>query len=243
MHSHDTDDDVIIESVAERVASSSEECHLRSYKYRKVSKMVKKCRVKNIKFDKHFIDLSFTLSNSPETMTTAQMEELRIECMEALGSDYASSNSSSDSESESKCQICRKKKPGLLVVTSHQLNPYTTLLQRTGIKPIFNAQGFSSQFQFGITSPIQRTHLNLATLGGSSQTLASFSETFGNRAHAFNSAMPSLSSGSSPVSTPDISTSFTLGHSPLFSADDNLTFHVSWFIFRKFKIPVYFSSL
>ena len=96
--------------------------------------------MKNIKFDKHFIDLSYTLSNSPETMTTAQMEELCVECTEALGSDYGSSDSASDSENECKQQICKKNKPGLLVLPSQQLNPYnTTLLDRTEMKPIFNA--------------------------------------------------------------------------------------------------------
>ena len=88
---------------------------MRSYKFRKVCKLVKKCRSKNIKFDKHFIDLSFTLLNTPESMTMSQMEELRVECTEALGSDYGSTDSCSDSDNEHKCQIRKKKKPGLLV--------------------------------------------------------------------------------------------------------------------------------
>ena len=86
---------------------------------------MKKCHSKNIKFDKHFIDLSFTLLNTPESMTTSQMEELRVECTEALGSDYGSMDSCSDSDNEHKHQIW-KKKPGLLVAAGEQFNLYKT---------------------------------------------------------------------------------------------------------------------
>ena len=132
----ETDDDVVIASTPERIPSSSEEGCLRGYKFWKVSQLVKKCRVKNIKFDKHFIDLSYQLLNTPETMMTVQMEELRVESTEALGSDYGSTDSASDSENEHKHQIQKKKRPGLLIAACEKSNPYntTSVLEKNGDK-------------------------------------------------------------------------------------------------------------
>ena len=171
---YETDEDVI-STGHDRIPSSSEEGRLRGYKFRKVSKLVKKCRSKNIKFDKHFIDLSYTLLNTPESMTTSQMEELRVECTEALGSDYGSTDSCSDSDNEHKRQIRKKKKPGLLVATCEQFNLYkTSVFNRVETKPIFTASGF----QFGITSPMQMHHQSFPSFGGTPQGLMSFAESF-----------------------------------------------------------------
>ena len=232
---HETDDDVIIATTHERIPSSSEEGRLRGYKFWKVSKLLNKCRVKNIKFDKHFIDLSYTLLNTPESMMMAQMEELRVECTEALGSDYSSTDSASDSENEHKCQIQKKKKPGLLVAACEQFNPYKTyVFDKVEMKPIFTARGL----QFGITSPIQACHLNFPSLGGTPQGLMSFAETFAHRRNEMDFGGPSLSSCSSVGSTSDTSASLTPGHSPLFSANDNLSFQVSYLICCHVKITV-----
>ena len=93
-------------------------------------------------------------------MTMSQMEELRVECTEALGSDYGSMDSCSNSDNEHKCQI-RKKKPGLLVVAGEQFKLYkTSVLDRVEMKPIFTASGF----QFGITSPMQTHHRSFPVL-------------------------------------------------------------------------------
>ena len=86
---------------------SSDESRLRDYKLRKVSKLVRRCRTKNIKFDKKYVDLSYELTTNPETMTMADMEALRVECTEGLGSDYCSMDS--DSDNEIKRQMRRKK--------------------------------------------------------------------------------------------------------------------------------------
>ena len=99
-------------------------------------------------------------------------------------------------------------------------------------KPIFSARSF----QFGIISPIQRRHLNLATFGTMSQGLISFSESFGQRKYDMDLCGLSLSSCSSP----DTSASLTLGHSLLFSSNDNLSFQVRTFICCYVKRTVIF---
>ena len=161
-------------------------------------------------------------------MTTSQMEELRVECTEALGSDYGSTDSCSDSENEHKRQIRKKKKPGLLVAACEQFNPYnTSVFNRVETKPIFSASGF----QFGITSPMQTRHRSFPTFGGTPQGLMSFADSFAHRRNEMDFCGPSLSSCSSTGSTPDTSVSLTPGHSPLFSLNQNVSFQVSYLIF------------
>ena len=168
-------------------------------------------------------------------MTTSQMEELRVECTEALGSDYRSMNSCSDSDNEHKCQIRKKKKPGLLVAAGEQFNPYkTSVLDRVEMKPIFTASGF----QFGITSPMQTRHRSFPRFGGTPQGLMSFADSFAHRRNEMDFCGPSLSSCSSTRSTLDTSVSLTPGHSPLFSSNENLSFQVSYLIFLHVTITL-----
>ena len=200
------------------MALSSDESRLRDYKLRKVSKLVRRCRTKNIKFDKKYVDLSYELTTSPETMTMADIEALRVECTEGLGSDYCSTDS--DSDNEIKRQMRRKKKPGLLIADYNQSNPYnrSCVVGNSETKPIFNSRGF----QFGIISPPQRRRLNLGV--GTSQELMSFAQTMNQGQYDIDFCCPSLSSCSSP------DTSSSLVNSPLFSTTDNLSFQVSKFI-------------
>ena len=95
------------------------------------------------------MDLSYALTNNPETMTIADMEALCVECTEGLGSDYSSTDS--DSDNEIKWQMRKKKKPGLLIAGYDESNPYnrTSILGNHETKPIFTSGGF----QFGIISP------------------------------------------------------------------------------------------
>ena len=168
-------------------------------------------------------------------MTTSQMEELRVECTEALGSDYGSTDSCSDSDNEHKSQIRKKKKPGLLVAAGEQFNPYkTSVLDRVETKPIFTASGF----QFGITSPMQMRHRSFPSFGDTPQGLMSFADSFAHRRNEMDFCGPSLSSCSSTGSTPDTSVSLTPGHSPLFFSNENLSFQVSYLIFLHVTITL-----
>ena len=117
----ESDEDCILQNMPPRIPISSDESRLRDYKLRKVSKLVRKCRSKNIKFDKKYVDLSYALTNNPETMTIADMEALCVECTEGLGSDYSSTDS--DSDNEIKWQMQKKKKPGLLIAGYDESNP------------------------------------------------------------------------------------------------------------------------
>ena len=118
-----------------------------------------------------------------------------------------------------------------------QFNPYkTSVSDKVEMKPIFTTRGF----QFGITPPIQTHHLHFSSFGATPQGLMSFAQTFGHRRNKMDFGGPSLSSCSSVGSTPDTSASLTLGHSPLFSANDNLSFEVSYLICCHVKITVIF---
>ena len=89
------DGDVIIQSEYEGDTSSlfssqgiksDDESRMRQYKLRKVKKIVAKCRTKKIKFDKYFVNLSFQLAENEDSLSMAQLEQLRVESNEALGS-------------------------------------------------------------------------------------------------------------------------------------------------------------
>ena len=90
VHENSTDCEITIQSEYEgdtssllssqKQMNSEEERNIRKYKYRKLKKLVHRCRENNIKFDKKFVDLSYQLSNAKESMTFTELEELRSEC-------------------------------------------------------------------------------------------------------------------------------------------------------------------
>ena len=101
---------------SQKQMNSEEEINMRQYKYCKLKKLVHRCRENNIKFDKKYVDLSYQFSTAKESMTFTELEELRSECQYALGSDYSTDSSSSDSLQEKKrTQWKRKGKPSSFV--------------------------------------------------------------------------------------------------------------------------------
>ena len=226
------DGDVIIQSKYEgdtsslfssqSIVKSDDESHMQQYKLRKVKKIVAKCRMRKIKFDKYFVNLSYQLAEDEDSLSMAQLEKLRVECNEALGSDYCSS---SDSSTEKKKPQCKKKKLSYLISTpsSHSVRGcdvglFTSSIlapQSYGIKPIYRSQPFQTyKPQFGITGPISHTFPSFMTV---SSSLSSFATTFGSQNVNLDFGQPSLSSTPSPQSTPYPSPSVTPDKTPLFS--------------------------
>ena len=199
---------------------------MQQYKLRKVKKIVAKCRNKKIKFDKYFVNLSFELAENEDSLSMAQLEQLRVECNEALGSDYCSTDSSSSDSSNEKKKPQRKKRklsylkstPSTDSLRSCQVDLFTSSMmspQSYGIKPIYRPQPFQTYpTQFGISGPISRTFPSFAT---DSSSLASFATTFGSQNVNLDFGQPSLSSSPSPHSTPYPSPSHTPDETPLFS--------------------------
>ena len=111
-----------------------------------------------------------------------------MECNEALGSDYCSTeSSSSDSSTEKKKTQCKKKKLAYLIsststdsVSGCDGGIFTSPIlapQSYGIKPIYHPQPFPTyQTQFRISGPISRTFPLFVT---DSSSLASFATTCG----------------------------------------------------------------
>ena len=149
-----------------------------------------------------------------------------MECNEALGSDYCSTDSSSsDSSNEKKKPQHKKRKLSYLKSTpstdslrSCQVDLFTSAImapQTYSIKPIYRPQPFQTYpTQFGISGPISCTFPSFAT---DSSSLASFATTFGSQNVNLDFGQPSLSSSPSPHSTPYLSPSGTLDDTPLFS--------------------------
>ena len=98
---------------------SDDKSHMWQYKLRKVKKIVAKCRIRKIKFDKYFVNLSYQLAQDEDSLSMAELEKLRVECNEALGSNYCSTeSSSSDSSAEKKKTQRKKKKLSYLISTT-----------------------------------------------------------------------------------------------------------------------------
>ena len=95
---------------SQKQINSEEENNMRQYKYRKLKHLVQKCRDNNIKFDKKYVDLSYQFSMAKESMTFTELEELRSECQYALGTDYSSESSTSDSSHEKKTYTTEKER-------------------------------------------------------------------------------------------------------------------------------------
>ena len=205
---------------------SDDESRMQQYKLRKVKKIVAKCHSKKIKFDKHFVTLSYQLAVDADSLSMAQLEKLRVECNEALGSDYCLTDSSSSDSSTEKKKAQRKKKkllylkstPSTDSVSACDVGLFTSAIiapQSYGIKPIYHPQPFQTyQPQFRITGPISRTYPSFAT---DSSSLASFAAIFGSQNLHLDFGQPSLSSTPSPQSTPYPSPSVTPDETPLFS--------------------------
>ena len=230
------DGDVIIQSEykgdtsslfsLQSIVKSDDESRMRQYKLRKVKKIVAKCRSRKIKFDKYLVNLSYQLTQDEDSLSMAELEKLRVECNEALGSDYCSTeSSSSDSSAEKKKTQCKKKKLLYLISTTStdsvsgcEGGIFTSPIlapQSYGIKPIYHPQPFLTyQTQFGISGPISRTFPLFAT---DSSSLASFATTFGSQHVNLDFRQPSLSSTPSPQSIPYPSPSVTQDETPLFS--------------------------
>ena len=191
-----------------------------------VKKIVAKCRIKKIKFDKYFVNLSYQLAENEDSLSMAQLEKLRVECNEALGSDYCSTeSSSSDSSSEKKKPQHKKKKLSYLKSTPStdslhgcDVDLFTSAIiapQSYGIKPIYRPQPFQTyQTQFGISGPMSHTFPSFVT---DSSSLSCFATTFGSQNVNLDFGQPSLSSTPSPQSTPYPSPSVTPDKTPLFS--------------------------
>ena len=192
----------------------------------KVKKIVAKCCTRKIKFDKYFVNLSYQLTHDEDSLSMAELEKLRVECNEALGSDYCSSESSaSDSSAEKKKTQCKKKKLSYLISTTStdsvsgcEGGIFTSPIlapQSDGIKPIYRPQPFPTyQTQFGISGPISGPFPLFAT---DSSSLASFATTFGSQHVNLDFGQPSLSSTPSPQSNLYPSPSVTPDETPLFS--------------------------
>ena len=230
------DGDVIIQSEYEgdtsslfssqSIVKSDDESRMRQYKLRKVKKIVAKCRSRKIKFDKYFVNLSYQLVQDEDSLSMAELEKLRVECNEVLGSNYCSTeSSSSDSSAEKKKTQCKKKKLSYLISTTstdsvHGCDGgiFTSPIiapQSYGIKPIYHPQPFQTyQPQFGISGPISHTFPLFAT---DSSSLASFATTFGSQNVNLDFGQLSLSSTPSPQSTPYPSPNVTPDETPLFS--------------------------
>ena len=229
------DGDVIIQSEYEgdtsslfssqSIVKSDDESHMRQYKLRKVKKIVAKCRIRKIKFDKYFVNLSYQLAQDEDSLSMAELEKLRVECNEALGSDYRSTESSlSDSSAEKKKTQRKKKKLSYLISTTStdsvsgcDRGIFTSPIiapQSYGIKPICHPQPFQTyQAQFRISGPISHTFPSFVT---DSSSLASFATTFGSQNVNLDFGQPLLSSTPSPQSTPYPSPSVTPDETPLF---------------------------
>ena len=176
--------------------------------------------------DKYFVNLSYQLTQDEDSLSMAELEKLRVECNEALGSDYCSTeSSSSDSSAEKKKTQCKKKKLSYLISTTStdsvsgcEGGIFTSPIlapQSYGIKPIYCPQPFPTyQTQFRISGPISHTFPLFAT---DSSSLASFATTFGSQHVNLDFGQPSLSSSPSPQSTPYPSPSVTSDKTPLFS--------------------------
>ena len=119
----------------------------------KVKKIVAKCHIRKIKFDKYFVNLSYQLAQDEDSLSMAELEKLRVECNEALGSNYCSTeSSSSDSSAEKKKTQCKKKKLLYLISTTSTDSVsvgdggiFTSPIiapQSYGIKPIYRPQPF-----------------------------------------------------------------------------------------------------
>ena len=211
---------------SQSIVKSDDESHMWQYKLRKVKKIVAKCHIRKIKFDKYFVNLSYQLARDEDSLSMAELEKLRVECNEALGSDYCSTDSSSsDSSAEKKKTQRKKKKLSYLISTTSTDSVsgcdggiFTSAIlspQSYGIKPIFHPQPFPTyQTQFGISGPISCTFPSFAT---DSSSLASFATTFGSEHVNLDFGQPSLSSTLSPQSTAYPSPSVTPDETPLFS--------------------------
>ena len=80
------DGDVIIQSEYEgdtsslfssqNIVKSDDESRMRQYKLRKVKKIVAKCRIRKIKFDKYFVNLSYQLAQDEDSLSMAELEKL-----------------------------------------------------------------------------------------------------------------------------------------------------------------------
>ena len=230
------DGDVIIQSKykgdtsslfsSQSIVKSDDESCMRQYKLRKVKKIVAKCRSRKIKFDKYFVNLSYHLTQGEDSLSMAELEKLRVECNEALGSDYCSTESSSSNSSAEKKKTQRKKEKLSYLISTTSTDSvsgceggiFTSPIlapQSYGIKPIYRPQPFPTyQTQFGISGPISRTFPLFAT---DSSSLASFATTFGSQHVNLDFGQPSLSSTPSPQSTPYPSPSVTPDETPLFS--------------------------
>ena len=235
VHENSSDCDITIQSEYEgdtssllssqKQMNSEEESNMRQYKYRKLKKLVHRCRENNIKFDKKYVDLSYQFSKAKESMTFTELEELRSECQYALGSDYSGDSSSSDSSQEKK-RTQRKKKPSRLYSTheSHisTPNPYnisslTQFMYSTApsTRPIYQPQTHLSNFRFGMqceTSP-NFSFEHEATSRSSGPSFAPFASPV---QRGFNYTHPSLSCSS----TPSISPAYSPSESPLFTVSD-----------------------
>ena len=237
VHENSTDYEITIQSEYEgdtssllssqKQMNSEEESNMRQYKYRKLKKLVHRCRENNIKFDKKYVDLSYQFSNAKESMTFTELEELRSECQYALGSDYSTDSSSSDSSLEkTRTQRKKKGKPCCLYSSDQSAistpNPYniSSLTQFMynmvpTTRPIYQPQRHLSNFQFGIQSQLS-PNLSFEHEATSRSSLPSFASLASPVQRAFNYTHPSLSCSS----TPSISPAYSPSESPLFTVSD-----------------------
>ena len=212
---------------SQKPMNSEEENNMRQYKYRKLKHLVQKCLDNNIKFDKKYVDLSYQFSTAKESMTFTELEELRSECQYALGTDYSSDSSTSDSSQEKKRTQRKKKGKQSRLYSSDKShistpNPYnisslTQFMYSTAptTRPIYQPQTHLSNFRFGLQSEISPNFSfeHEATSRSSVPSFASFGSPV---QHGFNYTHPSLSCSS----TPSISPAYSPSESPLFTVSD-----------------------
>ena len=137
----------------------SEQQTLRKYRIRRLRKLVDKTALHDIYFTKYYADISSRLAKSPWLVTNDEIEELRVECIQSLGSDYEHSESSS---SDSSHEVFLKKKKKIqkykLTPSEYSLdptNPYNQAFQQQHREKLVQQQFYPHHQQtLRQTSPV-----------------------------------------------------------------------------------------
>ena len=237
VHENSTDCEITIQSEYEgdtssllssqKQMNSEEENNMRQYKYRKLKHLVQKCLDNNIKFDKKYVDLSYQFSKAKESMTFTELEELRSECQYALGSDYSSESSASDSSHEKKrtqrkkkgkqCRLYSSDKSHISTPNPYNISSLTQFMYNTApsTRPIYLPQSHLSNFRFGTPTEISQ-NFSFEHEATSRSSVPSFASFVSPVQRGLNYTHPSLSCSS----TPSISPAYSPSESPLFTTSD-----------------------
>ena len=132
-----------------KMLTPEEEQNYRSYRERKLRKLIDRCRKEKIVFSQKYCDLSVVFSETPHKLSFAQLEMLRCECVEALDTDTDSSHNSDSSQEPPQ----KKKKVGLLAPSKPRKDP---------TNPYNPAWASTQNFKFSTQGPGQFMHQRMA---------------------------------------------------------------------------------